>query len=487
MLLVLFGRLGQMFIAVLAIKLATTFLSPSVYGQVSLLLSLTLGFSFFLVSPLGLFINRRVYSWRLSGKIPFYFSIYGVYLLLVCFIAAIMIFVLQNSIDLIQGIATGWIILIICMSIFFNTANQTFIPFLNLFHFRKSFVILTLATVIASLILSVVFVYYISPNAEYWQFGQVLGQAIFAVIGGIVFFRLLKFGFNFTKFTRPSNKMIHSLFAFSLPLLVFVVFTWAQQQSYRFVVGKMLGLEALGLFVAGYGVSAQVLAALENILITCFTPFFYQKIASGKHEDYVSAWQDYARVVFPVLLLTVGFLIVFASPITRILTGHQFHSAYRYVVYGALADAARVTVNTYAYLAQAQMKTLRLIVPSILGVIAVFVLIMLLAPSLKLMGTGLALVGAGVVAILAAHLVLHRQIEIKLPWKHILFSILFSLGFFVVFNKQKKFYFLPKSLVTSLLLVGFFGILYLFCIYILLKPMLHKYQKPVHIRVKIDE
>jgi len=478
MLLVLCGRLTQMLIAFLAIKLATTFLSPAAYGQVSLLLSLILGFGFFLVNPVGLFINRRICSWYAADKISEYFLIYAVYLLVICVIAIMMIIILQNSIGLVNGIAVGWIILIVCFSLFFNTANQTFIPFLNLFRFLWSFVWLTLATVISSLVFSAVFVCYIAPRAEYWQFGQVLGQAVFAIIGAIVFFKLLHIRLKSFKLVKPSRSMVNTLVAFSLPLLIFATLNWTQQQVYRFFVSKMLGLEALGLFVAGYSVSAQILAAFENILITCFTPFFYRRIASGRHEDYIIAWRHYARIVFPVLFLTVGFLIIFAEPITRILTGSQFHVAYRYVLYGALADACRVTVNTYAYLAQAQMRTARLIFPGIIGCLVVFILIVLLVASLKLIGVGLALVCAGVAAVLTAHCVLRRQIKIQLPWKALLAALFFIGVLWILFYSMQYWYKLPVSIISNIVMMGIFGIIYLVFLYCLIKkPLKYQYEK----------
>jgi O-antigen/teichoic acid export membrane protein len=117
--------------------------------------------------------------------------------------------------------------------------------------------------------------------AEFWLLGLLLGQIIFAIIGTQIFFRKLQpqAHANF-----PGRSHLHTLFCFAWPIAICVGFNWLQTQGYRFFVGDSVGLVALGLFVAGYGISVGVIAAFESVMTTFFLPYFYKTISNNNQH-----------------------------------------------------------------------------------------------------------------------------------------------------------------------------------------------------------
>ena len=52
-----------------------------------------------------------------------------------------------------------------------------------------------------------------------------------------------------------------------------------QGQGYRYLLEGQLGLAQLGLFVAGYGISAGMIAGFESVLTTYFQPRLYRDVS----------------------------------------------------------------------------------------------------------------------------------------------------------------------------------------------------------------
>jgi len=475
MLIIFLGRLGQILLTFLTVKLATTFLSPSGYGQMSLILAVIAGFNSVLINPVGMFVNRRLHGWVDAGTVKKYFINYAGYLLLVILIATIVIIVLQNTIGLVVGVLTSWLVVIIGISLLFNTANQTFIPSLNLLNFRIWFVVLSLITLLASLLLSLFFAYIFQANAEYWLFGQVLGQAFLGVVSGVIFFRVIKT----VKVKEPiaqlkSQKQWSAMFLFIWPLAVAVGLHWVQTQSYRFIVGKTLGLSSLGLFVVGYGVSASIIASYESVLTTYFLPLFYRRVSLDDRSIQSRAWLRYASAVFPTLFLTAFFIICFSQDICKILLGPNFQLAYHYVIYGALAESGRVIVATYSYIAHARMKTYKLLPANITGAIIAPTLIFLLTPHFGIKGAGIALVIASASLVLVLRITLNKQLNISFPWKEMFKAIIFCLILCSLFLIANVLFKPAVNIWEAMLWVGAFGFVYLFFVYKLLSELLQE-------------
>lgn len=415
MITIIFGRAAQFLLALIMMRVATTLLSPEEMGRVSLVLTTIAFFALFLINPVGMFINRRLHAWQASGVAQHYLSRYAGYLLLVALTAAIGLLVLyvMGLVDF--GISVGWLIFLVCGSLLFNTINQTAIPSLNLLGNSGQFVSLSVATLAASFVCAVLLVQTMQPSAQYWLLGLLMGQILLGLIGTKVLFTQLQNSGAVRVPVTLHKRHLQALFSFAWPLAIAAGLGWAQGQGYRYLMEGQLGLAQLGLFVAGYGISAGMIAGFESVLTTYFQPRLYRDVSMDHPVRQAQAWQRYAATVIPSLLLTVAFIAMLAPELTRLFLGENFQSAASFVVWGALAEAARVLMGVYSLIAHVYMRTRWLIIPNLVGAILSIVLSVLLIPEFGAAGAGMGLVLSGFAAVATIHVLLAHRVGGGVP------------------------------------------------------------------------
>jgi O-antigen/teichoic acid export membrane protein len=412
---ILFGRAAQFLLALVMMRVATTLLSPEEMGRVALVLTTIAFFALFLINPVGMFINRRLHAWQASGVARHYLIRYVSYLLFVALLAAISLpfFYMAGVADF--GISVGWLIFLVCGSLLFNTINQTAIPSLNMLGYSGRFVLLSVATIAASFACAVLLVQMVQPSAQYWLLGLLLGQTFLGVIGTMVLStQLQKTGVIHVQ-PAMHKRHLQALFSFAWPIAIAAGLGWVQGQGYRYLMEGQLGLAQLGLFVAGYGISAGMVAGFESVLTTYFQPRLYRDVSMADPVRQAQAWQRYAAAVIPSLLLTVAFIVMLAPELTRLFLGENFQSAASFVVWGALAEAARVLMGIYSLIAHVFMRTRWLIIPNLVGAVLSITLSVLLIPEFGAAGAGMGLVLSGFAAVATIHFLLARRVGGGVP------------------------------------------------------------------------
>lgn len=477
MFLIIFGRAAQFVLLLTMMRVATSFLPPEEMGRMSLITTSTAFFALFLVNPVGMFINRRLHAWDSKGLVKHYLNFYWFYLLLVGMAAAGGL-LLVNSLGVIGfQTSTIWLLVLVCGSLLFNTVNQTVIPSLNLLGFRGWFIVLTLATIATGFLLALILIMRLQPKAEYWLLGLLLGQLVFAGIGGKVFFGKLHSSQVATY--KPTRTHIKVLFGFAWPVAISVGLNWFQTQGYRFLMENSLGLAPLGLFVAGYGISIGMVAAFESVLTTYFQPLFYKRVSAGDREEHSRAWNYYASAILPSLLLLVCFIAAVAPELTRLLLGPAYQSASQFVVWGAVAEATRVAVGTYGMVAHAKMKTKLLLVPNLVGAVLSITLILWLVPEYGPAGAGIALTLAGVAVVVAMHRFMRSELVITLPYKFLIRSLGLGVLLIGVATAGRLMTGESESLMLAVLLLVVVGASFLPIQYWLLRPFLSRHGEVV--------
>ena len=474
MLLIIFGRAAQFILLLLVMRVATTYLPPAEMGRLSLITAATAFFALFLVNPVGMFINRRFHAWDDLGRAKHYLKLHWVYLLAVCLAAALMLVVLNNIHAFGFRFNTLWLLVLVCGSLFFNTINQTAIPSLNLLELRGRFIVLTLATIAFGLASSYALVEYFDATAEYWLLGLLVGQTVFAVIGVKLFFVKLQ---TETPAGKLSRSHLKTLFDFAWPVAISVGFNWLQTQGYRFFVADSLGLIALGLFVAGYGISAGLMAAFESVLTTYFQPRFYKRVSNNDKAEQSLAWNKYAGAILPSLVLVTFLLAGLAPELTRFMVGPAYQSASEFVVWGVIAEGARVVAGVYSMSAHAKMKTRLLLLPNLLGAVICIALIWALAPSLGAHGVGLARSLAGVGMVVAMHYLMIVVLDMKLPFRMLIRGTAMGAAVLILTLAGRWLMGGTGSLISAGALIIVSGMAFLPMFYWLLYPYLPRHDK----------
>lgn len=474
MLLIIFGRAAQFILLLIVMRVATTVLPPEEMGRLSLITAATAFYALFLVNPVGMFINRRFHAWDALGRAKYYLKLHWIYLAGVSVVAAASLAVLNQVHAFGFQFNTIWLLVLVCGSLIFNTVNQTAIPSLNLLEFRGWFVTLTLATIAAGLLSSYLLVRNFSATAEYWLLGLLIGQTIFAVAGVKLFFDRLRPPSAVSQLTRDHLSV---LFDFAWPVAISVGFNWLQTQGYRFLVADSLGLAALGLFVAGYGISAGLMAAFESVLTTYFQPRFYKRVSNNDKDEQSLAWNKYAGAILPSLMLVTFLLAGLAPELTRFMVGPAYQSASQFVVWGVIAEGARVVAGVYSMSAHAKMKTRLLLLPNLLGAVICIALIWALVPSMGAHGVGLARSLAGVGMIIAMHYLMIVVLDMKLPFRMLLRGTAMGAALLALTVAGRWVIGGTDSLISAGALIVVAGAVFLPMFYWLLYPYLPRHDK----------
>jgi len=411
LIIILVGRAAQFFLALLMMRVGTTLLSPQEMGRVSLVLTTTACFSLFLINPVGMFINRRLHTWQSGGVARDYLRRFAVYLMGVALLAAITLPVLYWLGWGHFGLKLPWLIFLVCTSLVFSTLNQTAIPSLNLLGDSGRFVLLSILTLLSSFFCAVALVKVGGPSAQNWILGLLLGQIVIGIVGVHVLFSRLMLHETCLVTPCVGSTQLRALFNYAWPVAIAAGLAWVQGQGYRYLLSGRLGLDQLGLFVAGYAVSAGSIAGFESVLTTYFQPRLYRDVSvNPQPEQQALAWQRYAAAVIPSLILTVMFIVMATPELTRLFLGQKFQMAASFVMWGALAEAARVLMGVYALIAHVRMRTRWLILPNTVGAILSIVGCFVLIPHLGAIGAGVGLASSGLVVVLLMHILFARHV-----------------------------------------------------------------------------
>ncbi|WAL82725.1 oligosaccharide flippase family protein [Pandoraea sp. XJJ-1] len=405
MIFVLVGRLLQFAVMFLTVKVMTTILPPHELGKATLITSSVAFFAMLLINPVGMFINRRLHAWQDNKTMRGYFHAYCLYLAGVAIVAATIVWALFHTRLVPPGTGTWWPASLVAGSILFATVNQTLVPSLNMIGRARAFVVLTLATLISGLAFSVVLVHLWSASAESWLTGVMIGQIVFSVLGYVVFFSSAVTHQSRGLRGVLTRERCVALFQFCWPVALAAGLNWLQMQGYRFVLAKELGLADLGLFVAGYGIAAALLAAAETILTTWFQPAFYRQANDPDRHVRATAWVRYADKLLPFSILGVSALLAGTPYLTALMLGPQYQGATRFVAFGAIAEWIRILIGLFGLGAHLRMQTRSLVVPNLVGATATFGLVFLALPhaGLDCVAPSIAIGGALVVLQLYWH------------------------------------------------------------------------------------
>jgi O-antigen/teichoic acid export membrane protein len=408
---IVFGRAAQFILALLMMRVGTTLLTPQEMGRVSLLMTTVACFSLFLINPVSMFIIRRLHSWQANGVAKYYLILFTPYLILVALFSAILLPIIYRFGIVNFGLSLPWLIFLVSTSLIFNTLNQTAIPILNFLGYSGRFVVLSTTTLLVSFLCAIVLVKSGEPSAKNWLLGILLGQCFVGMLGIKILFSRLK---NISTKSKPLNidkKQFVALFNFAWPISMSAGLAWVQGQGYRYLLSGNMGLDTLGLFVAGYAISSGIISGFESVLTTYFQPRLYREVSiNANNEQQILAWQHYASAVIPSLLLTAFFIITLTPELTKLFLGQKFQSASNIVVWGVCAETARVLMGVYSTIAHIRMRTHWLILPNIIGAIFSIVGCALLIPFFGAMGAGIGLATSGLVVVGTMHLLFSRHI-----------------------------------------------------------------------------
>ena len=472
----LIARFLQILLSVASIKLSSHVLAPEQMGRFALANSIVAFFAFMFLNPVGMFMNRRMHSWWREGQWLGYQLWFYLYVLAVALLAVLTLFLGPSFYGGLQ-MTFGWMVLLICGSIVVTTSNQVLVSSLNLLGFAMPFAVLTVLTPMVGLALSWLLCDALGLRAEYWLSGLLLGQGIVS-IAAIVLFRVrlaARLGPRPTV-RAPTNDMLRRLFVYAWPISIAVVLGWSQNQGYRLVMEHFIGLKELGIFVAAYGIALGIMSAVESLLASLLQPRFYLRLNSHS-ESSAEAWNDYAAIALPILVLTAGTLAAASSEAVHIFLAPAYWGTATFVCWASAIELTRTAANTYSLCMHAAMNTRRLIGPSLIGAVLLVGFLTPAARFLGLEGVGPAMTLAGILYLASWHSAAHRLSGISFPLRRVLIALAGGLAAFgatsVIHMMRLPF----TSAITTTISVAPVVTIYMFIAAALIRPAISERQR----------
>jgi O-antigen/teichoic acid export membrane protein len=348
---------------------------------------------------------------------------------------------------------------------------------LNLLGDNRGFLTLSLATLAASFICDMILVETAELSATFWVLGLIIGQGILAIIGTNRLLKKLK-NKKSTLINKPRlwKKKVSILFGFAWPVAIAAGLGWVQAQGYRYILENQIGLTQLGLFVAGYSISAGIIAGFESVLTTYFQPRLYRNANKDDVLERAKAWRSYASAVMPPLILTSILIVMLAPELTHTLLGERFQASSEFIVWGVLAESARVLTGVYSLIAHVLMRTRWLVWPSIIGAVIAIASGLILIPRLGAIGAGISLTLAGSVVIAILHIYLAPKVGANITVRTIgkVSAAGILLWLFSLIMRQLD---VSNDWIYSILIIGMTGTLYLGLLYVFLRSHLLENEK----------
>lgn len=458
------GRFVQVLIMLVSIKVSTKLLNPSEMGNLYLVMSICSFFSFFFISPIGQYINRKTHEWHAHGQILNRLFNYLFYILFASILSLGIIDILQ-AYGIAHTIDSLWLFIAIPLFIFFNTWNQTLIPMINMLGNRAAFTILTILTLLTSLLASYLMIYYFKVEGIIWFLGQMIGLGIMTVVALYYFIRTTQCSFD-TKivYATISWKNIKSIISFALPLSIAVLFLWMQNQSYRIIIEKFIGAEFLGFLGVGIMIAIAIASSFETIVMQFLYPKMYQTM--NDEILFQTTFSNIVNLILPIYFFLAVYVSFLAKYLITVLVDHQYASSFIFIIFGVWMEFFRMSSSLLSTIGHAKMKTSVLVVPYALGGIVAFVgtyigsmtlYYDLLIPSL--------LVIAGGLTFITMFIRVKKMIFIDLHVKNFLLFLPYIGGLFLVLFAWQY----ADNFFISLSIIGASGLWFLFGLYRFLK------------------
>ncbi len=404
------GRLAAAMMALVTIRVATTFLTPEQYGELALLIAVQMFCGLFLVNPVGQHINLNTHAWWDDGTLLSRLKSFRLYILAVSLVGGIVVLGASKYYSAEQLFYTAVAMFAMVVA---GTWNATLIPMLNMLGFRAASVWWSIVTITTALVSSVLLVMWL-PSATAWFAGQAIGMGVGA-LGAKYVLQQYAIRLKYSKEFLPLLDK-QTVITYCLPLAVATGLMWLQLSGYRFVIEKYWGLAQLGFLVIGLQLAGQIFALAESLAMQFLYPLFYRRVS--KYENTVEvelAFSDLLNTLAPVYFVIAGMVIICAPYLLKVLVAPQFQNAIVFVMFGAGIELCRVLGNLLSNAAQVKRKTKSLALPYAFGAVISLALVCFVGVrQMEISWAGAALVLGAITMFMVMLISMYQQVRFVL-------------------------------------------------------------------------
>jgi len=465
------GKVLQVVISLVAIRILTEVLSEQEVGNYYLLITILTLFNFALLNPLGQYFERHLIHWKQSQNLLNATNVLLFLRFMAVGISMFIALIVYEIFEYDRYYSLNEFLLFIFISLIAGTYG-VLLNAVNVLGDRVRFIIYAVATLTVGLVLSLFILYFIDKSAIGWLYGIAISQLIFSI--GLYKYVIKNNDFSVDKIKSAfSKKYIKKIVIFIIPVTITLFLQWGQNISYRFIVEDKYSLELLAYIGVGLSVSGAIFSAVESLATQYYSPIYLREITNATKEERTKAWNNLASYMIPIYLLLALYIVSLSSYLTQVLVAEKFHEAYIYAMFGAGVEFFRVITNLVYLVSQSEIKTNNTILPYAIGFMFTISTLYFFDMSDKLWMIPLFLAISNSVIFLILFINMRKLLDITIDVVDLVKLTLFATPMLLILLLNYN-----NSMIQAFLTISISGIYLLFIIYLVI-------QKKV-IRVKSD-
>ncbi len=448
-----FGRIFQAGIALVSLRLMTTYLPKNEVGYTYLIFAIAAYFGLVFINPVGMYFNRYIHELQKKYELASFFKAMNSYFFGIGILSIPTVFFLQKVLNIGTEISLLPLLLLIFLMVYGSTWFQTLCPALNMLEKREHFIVINNIAAGLGLLFSVAGIYLFEKSAIIWILGGILGHIIGA---GISFYYIKKFFLTNQNSGTFSWKILfrRSVWLFCFPVAITTLLMWFQAQSYRLVVEKFMGAEILAGLGVGLGIAASLSGIVESIVTQYYYPQYYSKLSSSTTEERAKAWELLFKNSLIIYVLMGAAIICCARPILNILVNEQYHNLAHIIILGVIIELLRILTNTVYTVSHSELKTKESILPYGFGAIFAFsgsLLVVYFAKEELNTYLSFALILASGICFIAMFIKMNRLLPLRIAKSSLAKAVLPALPLIVGYALTRNITSLSDSLFTCIL------------------------------------
>ncbi|WP_217516929.1 lipopolysaccharide biosynthesis protein [Vibrio metschnikovii] len=358
------GKVLQVFIGLLTLRLITEMLSEEQVGIYYILLTVVslLAFGFF--NPLGQFYGRYLIHWQRKAELKTATNIMlmlrGLTIPFALCLAIVVFYMFRYE----QYFSIAEYSVFIVVSVIALT-HGVLLNATNVLVSRVKFTVYAVLTLFIGLIFSVIFIQF-KQTAMAWIYGLAFSQIFFSVI----LYKIITSEqiFSVVKMKSSFNKnYVKGVFFFILPVTITLLLQWGQTASFRLIVEDLYSAQILAFIAVGMTLSGAIFSALESLSTQFYMPLYLKKITNADQAMRTKAWNELANILLPIYISVLIYVIALAPYLAKLLVAEKFQDAYIYAMIGAFIEFFRVITNLVYLVSQSEVKTKSTIIPYLIG------------------------------------------------------------------------------------------------------------------------
>ncbi|HEY1343138.1 MAG TPA: oligosaccharide flippase family protein [Bryobacteraceae bacterium] len=173
---------------------------------------------------------------------------------------------------------------------------------------------------------------------------------------------------------REDTNLARRIRSYALPLMPLAIVGWVSAVSDRYIIGGMLGLEAVGLYVAAYGIISRAFGLLWGSIELILRPIYYEAVAAENRDREKKAFRVWLGVMVGGGLLGVLAVGLFKDMLCRLLVAESYQECARLMPWIAIGYSFVVTSYVFEKVCYAHHRTSWVTVSQVMGAVASIIL-----------------------------------------------------------------------------------------------------------------